>query len=118
MSATWWLGAVFHLQALATEAVVCWLQVCTLWQGAVILVQAFPLFPDMVAVAHAIAEDAGEPSAAAIHAAALADPNAMQGKEHQYLRASACLHDMLICACVLLWLQKDLTAQKQLTACW
>ena len=89
------------------------LQVCTLWQGAVLLVQAFPLFPDMVAVAHTIADDAGEPSAAAIHAAALADQNVMQGKQCDYLRASAWLHLILVCACLLLRSQNVLTAQKQ-----
>ena len=42
-----------------------------MWQGAVIMVQSAPNLPDMAAMAHALAEDAGEPSVEAIQAAAL-----------------------------------------------
>ena len=43
------------------------LQVLTVWQGTVTVVQIFPFHPDVVAIANAMAEDASEPSAPHVH---------------------------------------------------
>ena len=45
------------------------LQICTLWQSAVMTVLAFPYVPDVAGMVDALALDAGQPSAAAIQAA-------------------------------------------------
>ena len=41
----------------------CPLQILTVWQGTVTVVQMFPFPPDVVAIVNALAEDAGEPNA-------------------------------------------------------
>ncbi len=55
------------------------LQICTTWQGTMTIVQAFPYFPDLVAMVNALAEKAGEPSVEQIKAAADAWAGMLQG---------------------------------------
>jgi len=50
----------------------CW-QVGTLWQSCVATVHTFPLYPDVVAFANFLAEQAGQPSVQQLHAAVMAD---------------------------------------------
>ena len=45
------------------------MQIATVWQGAVAAVHAFPRTPDVVALANALAEEAGEPSCEELQAA-------------------------------------------------
>ena len=47
------------------------LQVGTLWQSCVATVHNFPLFPDIVAHANFLADQAGEPSVQELHVAAM-----------------------------------------------
>ena len=48
------------------------MQIWTVWQSAVAAVHSFPQTPDVVAIVNAVAEEAGEPSAAAIQRMAVA----------------------------------------------
>ncbi len=54
-----------------------------MWQGAVLIVQAAPHTPDMVALANAMADDEAEPSMEAIWAAA--DAQALAGEGVSYV---------------------------------
>ena len=47
------------------------LQVGTLWQSCVATVHNFPLFPDIVAHANFLADQAGEPSVQELHVAVM-----------------------------------------------
>lgn len=72
------LAAVVQDAVAASTAVSCLfhmpflMQLVTVWQGAVASVNAFPYTPDVVGHVDAMAEEAGEPSAETLHAAAFA----------------------------------------------
>ena len=48
------------------------MQIWTVWQSAVAAVYSFPQAPDVVAIVNALAEEAGEPSVAAVQTVAVA----------------------------------------------
>ena len=71
------------------------LQILTLWQGCVAICHAFPVSPDVLAMVHAIAEEAGEPAAEAI-AATCMGTSADQGIASHALAAYALLSALLL----------------------